>query len=105
VRLKHGIVGFLGLPLEEGQSFKLSHDAVSGTAGYQWKFGRAPGCMREYTAKATKAPITTRRTVSHVDRDIRSSCLARPCCISAVVSEASTPCTAADGGKLASYPL
>jgi hypothetical protein len=42
--------------------------------------------MREYTAKATTAQITTRRMVSHVDRDIRSSCLARTCLSTALAN-------------------
>ena len=45
--------------------------------------------MRVYTAKATQAPITTRRMVSHVGRVMRSSCLARTCIISALVLQAS----------------
>jgi hypothetical protein len=56
---------------------------------YQWKFGRPAGCIRVYTANATPTQITTRRMVSHVDRVIRSSCLARTCSMSAVGLQAS----------------
>ena len=57
---------------------------------YQWKFGRPAGCIRVYTANATPTQITTRRMVSHVDRVIRSSCLARTCSMSAVGLQASS---------------
>jgi len=46
---------------------KSARNLNTSPRGYQWKFGRAAGCILVYAIQATKAKTATRRTNSHTD--------------------------------------